>query len=468
MSRTTALRHHWDVLKASWAAESERRRVRRAEQEAFEFLPAALEVLERPPRPIGRAIIWLLLTLIAAFLLWAVFGKLDIVASAQGKLVPADKVKLVQSADGGVVRAIHVRDGTHVRAGEALVELDPTSAGATEAQAQSQLVAARMAKAQAEALLLYAQTGRTTFVAPEGALPAAVAAQRQLVSAMVAEHQANLADLKERRAEAAALAAGSARQVAKLQATLPLLAERVDKRRQLAEKGYSSKLLQLELEQQRVVHERDIGVEGESLARYRALEASAAAQARALRQTFMRDAAASLTKAQDEIALAEAELVKARRQNRLQVLRAPVKGTVQQVAVATIGAVVKPADPIMVVVPDGGGLVMEANVLNKDVGRLHVGQPVAVKLEAFPFTDHSTIPGRLIQVSRDAVQDEKLGLVYLARVRLERASISVDGARVALAPGLAATADIKTGRRRIIAYLLSPLSRRAQEAGREQ
>jgi hemolysin D len=219
----------------------------------------------------------------------------------------------------------------------------------------------------------------------------------------------------------------------------------------------------------RVDRERNIDERTtQRFARYHALEASAAAQARALRQTFMRDAAASLTKAQDEIALAEAELVKARRQNRLQVLRAPVDGTVQQVAVATIGAVVKPADPIMVVVPDGGGLVMEANVLNKDIGRLHVGQPVAVKLEAFPFTDHSTVPGRLIQVSRDAVQDEKLGLVYLARVRLERASISVDGARVALAPGLAATADIKTGRRRIIAYLLSPLSRRVQEAGREQ
>ena len=465
---TAVLRHHWDVLQAAWGKESKRRSEQRVARESHEFLPAALEVLERPPSPIGLAIIWILIALIAAALLWAIFGRLDVVVSAPGKLIPYDKVKVLQSADGGIVRAIHVRDGQHVKAGQVLIDLDPTQSGADEAQARSALGAARVAKAYAEALLLYARTGRLAFAAPEGTPPAIIDTQTQLLQAAAYEYRANLADLDERRAEARALGAQSQKQVGKLEVTLPLLKERVARRKTLADKGYSSKLLQLELEQQQMEHEREIGIQAENSARFRATIASAGAQMAALKQTFVRQAAEALAKAQDEIRLREEELTKASQKNRLQQLRSPVAGTVQQLSVNTLGAVIKPADPIMIVVPAGGTLELEAMIANKDIGHIRLGQPVSVKLEAFAFTDYGTVPGHLVQISTDAIQDEKWGLVYQARVRLDRPTIMVDGRPALLAPGLAATADIHTGSRRIISYILSPLSRRAQEAGRER
>lgn len=139
-----------------------------------------------------------------------------------------------------------------------------------------------------------------------------------------------------------------------------------------------------------------------------------------------------------------------------------------RLAIHTVGGIVEPAKPIMVVVPAGGSLVLEARVLNRDAGFVRAGQAVAVKLEAFPFTRYGTIPGTIESVSSDAVEDEKLELIYTVRVTLSGNSINGGDARVALTPGMAATADIKTGRRSILSYLISPIDEARLEAGRER
>ena len=186
-----------------------------------------------------------------------------------------------------------------------------------------------------------------------------------------------------------------------------------------------------------------------------------------LAQTMLKDAYAALGKAEAEVRQREEELTKATGRSGLRVLRAPVDGTVQQLAVYTEGAVMKAADPILVIVPLDGPLVVEAKVINRDVGFVAVGQPVTVKLEAFPFTRYGTVKGRLAWISRDAVEDEKLGPIYAARVTL---LCGAGGAKLCarVEPGLAATAEIRTAERRVIDFLLSPLERRVEEAGRER
>ncbi|MFN7400127.1 MAG: HlyD family efflux transporter periplasmic adaptor subunit [Sandaracinobacter sp.] len=162
---------------------------------------------------------------------------------------------------------------------------------------------------------------------------------------------------------------------------------------------------------------------------------------------------------------AEEELTKADRRQSQQVVRSPADGLVQQLAVYSEGAVLKAADPILVVVPDKGELIVEAQVLNRDAGFVEVGQPVTVKLEAFPFTRYGTLEGKLAWISRDAIQDEKLGPVYSARVTV---TPPPHGSAIEVTPGLAASAEIRTETRRVIDYLLSPLERRVREAGRER
>ena len=165
--------------------------------------------------------------------------------------------------------------------------------------------------------------------------------------------------------------------------------------------------------------------------------------------------------------LRQEELTKARQKSHLQRLVAPVDGTVQQLAVHTVGGVVEAVRPLMVVVPHGA-LKIEANVLNRDAGFVRRGQEVAVKLEAFPFTRYGTVPGRIESISPDAVDDRKQGPVYVARIAPLRSVIDRGDAVVPLQPGMSATADIKTGQRSLLSYLISPIEAARAKAGRER
>jgi hemolysin D len=177
---------------------------------------------------------------------------------------------------------------------------------------------------------------------------------------------------------------------------------------------------------------------------------------------------ADLARAEAEAKQRREELAKASQRSSLQRLVSSVDGTVTQLAVHTIGGVVEAGRPLMVVVPNGGNLIVEAKLLNKDAGFVRIGQSVAVKLEAFPFTRHGTINGTIETIGSDAANDEKLGPVFPMRVRLECGTKGSAALCSQIGPGMAATADVRTGRRSILSYLMSPIDEARLEAGRER
>ena len=258
--------------------------------------------------------------------------------------------------------------------------------------------------------------------------------------------------------------------------------QQIAARQQLTDKGYFSKLKLLEYQQLRVEHVQNLEVQRANAARARALIAEIEANLLQLRGTFGRTALAQIVEGQDKSRVGREEVTKSARHSEYQRLRAPVSGTVQQLAVNTVGGVVQPAQALMVIVPDDAQPVVEAYILNKDIGFIRVGQPVRVKLEAFPFTAYGVVPGVVETISRDAIdlsqgngsqragndKTAQQGLVYAVRIRLERRTIRVGGTDQLIGPGLAVQAEIVTGRRRIISYLLSPISQTLDEAGRER
>ena len=173
---------------------------------------------------------------------------------------------------------------------------------------------------------------------------------------------------------------------------------------------------------------------------------------------------AEILAAKGQIDSLDQELTKARYEQSLTELRAPVAGTVQQLAVHTLGGVVTPAQPLLTLVPSDQHVEVEALLENKDVGFVHAGQPVSVKVETFNFTKYGRVAGEVVSVSQDAIKDEKRGQVYNAKVRLARSQLLIDGRSVALAPGMAVTVEIKTDQRRVIDYFLSPLEQHLQES----
>lgn len=460
-------RHHWHVLREALAEDRERRRLVKPVIEA-EFLPAALEVSERPVSPTARATSWLLLAGLAIALLWAVLGRVDVVASAPGTLIATGRTKVVQSPGAGVVRAIYVRNGDLVRKGQALVDLDPTLSGADLAQAEKALAAAQMDAARNRALADALSGSPLRFVPPPGT-PAAIAdTQKRLIAAQLAEVSATAGGLAKARATSLSDVAAARANAARLSDTLPILDQQITNMKELDERGFAPGMRLLELERQRRTEagERDVALA--QIERGLADAARLEQQAREAREQALRTALADLAKAEADVVLRADEVTKARQTNRFQRLRAPVDGTVQQLEINTVGGVVEAARPLMAVVPLAEGIEMEARVLNKDAGFVRTGQKVSVKLDAFPFTRYGSVAGTVRSINRDAVEHKELGQVYVATILLDRVAIDADGRRHVLTPGLTATADIRTGTRRIIDYLLSPLQTTVAQAGRER
>ena len=459
--------HHWDVLKDSWSLENQRRK-RAKRYEEHDFLPAALEVLEKPPSPVGRAILGCITLFLIIALSWSIFGHVDVVASAQGKIIPQGNVKVIQPAEYGVVKALHVRDGDPVKAGDVLIELDPAQTVAEQGQAAQALSTARIDEARAAALIAHLDGGKSKFIAPAQTPTGLADVQQALVNSQVAEYEAQLAALVQQRRERLADKLVTERQLAKLEQTLPLIAEQVAAREALLKKGLTPRLLFLELKERLVAQESDIRIAREQRAKTEAAIASLDRQTDQVKSEFRSKVTAQFAEAGHQVRMAEQEVARTASRTGLKRLIAPVDGTVQQLAIHTIGGVVEPAQPLMVIVPQGSALEVDALVLNKDIGFVQVGDSVEVKLEAFPFTKYGVIDGSLSRLSLDAIQDETLGLVSPARVALPQDTIMVNGRDVALGPGLAATAEIKTGERRIIEFILSPLLRYRDEAMRER
>lgn len=465
--RFPTLSHHLRVLREAWRRQNIADRERKAIRE-HEFLPAGLEIVEKPASPGLRILMLLLCALFAIALLWSVFGRVDVVAVASGRTLPVANVKLIQPVEIAVIRAIHVRNGQRVRRGQLLIELDPTAATAEEAQATQGLLASRIAEARNDALLSHLQGRPAVFRAPPGTPPGIVATQVELIRSKVAEYESQRASLMQQRAQRVAELNGALAQVASLRQTLPLVDEQLAARRELTARGNFPRLRLLEYEQGRIEHVRNIDIQESTAQRARAAIANIEADVTSLREHFAAESATDLSTAESDSGLRAEELRKSARRRQLQQMRAPVDGTVQQLVIHTVGGVVQPAQTLMVIVPSGSELEVEAQILNKDIGFVREGQAVRVKLEAFPFTDYGWIDGVVDTINRDAIQDEHLGLVYSARVRLSRNYIMVAGRPQPLGAGMAVQAEIRTGRRRIIQYLLSPLSRTVSEAGRER
>lgn len=459
---------HWTVWKAAWQAESSRPFGAVAGGRATEFLPAVLEIQQAPPSPIGRAILWTILAVFASGALWATFGWVDIVATAQGKIIPSGYSKVIQPViqqfETGIVRAIHVHDGQVVKQGDVLIELDPTQNRADRDRATNEYRAALVEAARLRAVI----AGRSTFDVPEGADPAYVAVQQQLLIDQLTEYRARVDATQRQIDQRRAAIAQTKENIRRLEATVPMETQRAEAYKQLLDNQFVSKMDYLQFEQQRIDRAQELAGQHKKLLQDEAALAEAEQHYRALVSEFQQTKQAELYSTTTKATSLAQEVVKAGHRTELQRLVSPIDGVVQQLAIHTVGGVVTPAQQLMMVVPQDHPVEVEAQIENKDVGFVREGQTVEIKVETFPFTLYGTIPGTVLTVSDDAAPIEKVGLVYPTRVSMDRSTIQVEGKPVPLSPGMAVTVEIKTGQRRVIEYLLSPLLKSVKESLRER
>ncbi len=433
------------------------------------FLPAALELQETPVSPAPRIVAWLLMAFAVIALLWASFGHIDVVAVAQGKIVPNAGSKLIQPIETATIKAIHVIDGQAVKAGQVLVELDATMARADSTRTANDLTTARLQAARARALLAALTSGRAPRIeSPADVGVERVAQEQRILDGQYGEYQARAQRIDAEIAKREAERRSTLEIVRKLEQTAPIARQRAEDFKGLVEKNFISKHGYLEKEQVRIEQEADLQTQKSRIKELAAAIAEAQGQRQALTAETRRAALDTLNDAEQKATAFGQELVKSDTRGKLMTLTAPVDGSVQQLAVRTVGGVVTPAQALMVIVPKDDALEVEAFLENKDIGFVDAGQEAEVKIETFPFTRYGTIPARLTHVSHDAINDEKRGLIYSTRAKLARATVQVEDKTVNLTAGMAVSLEVKTGKRRVIEYFLRPLLQRGSESLRER
>jgi len=435
-----------------------------------QFLPAALEVQETPPSPAGRVLVWLLLSLFTIAILWACFGHVDIVVTAPGRIVPSGQVKIVQAPETGTILAIHIAEGERVTAGQVLVSLDPTYANADIQRISRQIDDLSLEMSWREVLNAWLSSmGR------QDRFEQLVAGAEELSTnphTLFEQHRleiaANLDSLeKDREATRAELAMAVA-EGKRVDAILPILKDRVAAYKALYDKQFGAKVAYLEMLQQRTELERSIPVLDAKELQLTQELAAYQSRLQAAREQYRTQNLLRLTQLAAEQAALRQDAVKARQRQHQQQLLAPVTGTVQQLAIHTIGGVVTSAQELMKVVPEEAAMEAEVTLQNKDIGFIREGQVVEVKVDTFNFTRYGVVDAEVRGIGKDAVANEQQGWVFPMHLTLKQDTIDVEDKVVRLRPGMSITAEVKTGRRRLIEFFLSPLLRYKKESVRER
>ena len=432
----------------------------------YEFLPAAEEIVETPAAPLGALVVWLVALLLIVALAWSYFGKIDIVAVANGKISTEGSTKIIQPAVSGVVTNINVHEGQRVKKGETLLALDKTTAEKDVATVNQSLNTARVER---DILRRLAVGGNTDEIINNADLPdetkamlrqfassqtALSAARQQAASGMISNYQQQLQFNQQAKNQLETNAQNLKNRKAEIEKQLPS-ANPVDKLR-----------LQNELSNidQRITS-ADSAVLGQNQQLLQSQSALTQAQNQSQNQIAETNIAFSnqIIAAEKRIIELENNLVKAKQILAQTTITAPADGTVLSLTVKTIGGVVNAGQQLVQIVPEKVPLYVDAALDNQDVGFVKPGQRVVVKVATYPFQRYGYLEGIVENISPDAIQDDKKGLIYKAKIKLNDDKSSKQN-QLKLLPGMNISAEITTGQRRIIEFFLDPLMTKADES----
>lgn len=438
------------------------------------FHPPLIRLQQTAPHPQGRRVLWALLALLAFLLAWALFGRLDIVAVADGKLVPASYLKIVQPSEAGIVKEILVREGDSVRAGQVLMRMDALITDADLAAIATEHARKRLALARIDAELA-GQPFRPDLQAPAALLREAGAqyqANRDAFAAALAEEGSRLGKAQQELAAAR-------QQKTRLMAVLPHYQEQDRAYEKLVKDGFAGALIGSDKRRERIEKEQELATQEHLVASAQAGIEQSQKKLRQIEADYLRGLHAERNEAQSQLDRLAKELEKQEHRRALMELKAPQDGVIKDLATHTAGTVVQPGTVLASLVPQEEQLKVEAWVSNEDIGFVHPGQPVKLKFAAYPFQRYGMGRGTVEHVSADAQSEEEardkgLGasgqrpLRYKALVALDTNALEMEDRRYPLSVGMQTTAEILLGDRTVAEYLLSPVQKAWHEAGRER
>lgn len=449
-------------------------------REALDFAPGLLSIQEDPPARMPRAVLLAVTSLIALMGGWAALGHLDIVASADGRLVPKTYVKVVQPADAGIVQQILVQEGQHVTAGQVLLRMNGQDAQADETQLRTELAERSLQLRRINAELTGVALSRRADDPPElyRQVQSQLQARRQTYQDSLAQAQGQLRKAEQDYGSGQAV-------LTKLSETTPILKSQSEAYASLGHDGYVPRVTVNDKQRAYLESAQDLAAQQASVQGLSAAVDEAQQQVQQISAKYRSDLADERVEAEDAYQKLEQDWVKQAHRSSLLELKAPQSGTVKDLATHTIGTVVSAGTVLLSIVPDQVPLVAEVMIRNEDVGFVHAGLPVKIKLAAYPFQKYGLLDGKVLQVWPDASDQESSGQqttsssrdaaaaasdsgAFKALVALDRQTLTAAGESLDLVPGMAIVAEVREGRRTVLQYLLSPVERTLHDSARER
>jgi HlyD family secretion protein len=444
--------------------------------DALDFAPGLLAIQESPPARLPRAVLYAVSALFLLLLLWATIGKLDIIASAEGRLVPQTYVKIVQPADAGIVQEILVKEGQAVQAGQVLMRMDTQVARADQKTIETELALRSLQLRRIDAEL----AGQPLMRQPGD--PDDLFRQ---IDAQYRDHRQSYQDAQGQAQEALKKAQrdfDAGKEVLnKLQEVTPILKAQADAYADLGKDGYAAQVMVRDKEREYLEKARDLRAQQETVASLAAAVAQASKQASQITSKYRSELQNERVEAEGQYRKLQQEQVKQAHKTGLLELKASQSGIVKDIATHTIGTVVSPGTVVLSLVPEHEPLVAEVMVKNDDVGFVFPQQPVKVKLMAYPFEKYGMLEGEVLHIGPDAsdganpssVKDPNKEpappqLTYKALIALKAQALEAQGESFKLVPGMQVVAEIHQGRRTVLEYLLSPVQKTLHDSGRER
>lgn len=448
------------------------------EANPLDFSPPLLRIQEKPPAPLAGWMLRLLIALLVGIVLWVVFGRLDIVAVADGKLVPSSYLKIVQPAEQGIVKEILVKEGEAVKEGQVLIRMDSVLTQADVRSIETEVHNKRLALRRIDAQL----QGRP--LAMRSGDPAEL--YRQVEAQYIANVRAYENGLAQERAlleKARHDLAGAQATKAKLEQVLPHYVEQEQAFEKLTKDGFAGRILYTDKQRERIEKEQDLRTQEFTIRSSQALIEQSEKKIGQIAADYRRQLQTERVEVAAQLERADQELAKQTHRRELLELRAPQAGVVKDLATHTAGTVAAPGTILMTIVPEGDSLVAEVWVSNDDVGFVRPGQPARLKLAAFQFQKYGLVEGKVAHINADATEapspntrsdalsgrDRPMGpLSFRALVELGEQALVVDGKRYPLQAGMQVASEIHLGTRSVLEYILSPVQRAFHEAARER
>lgn len=427
-------------------------------KDRHEFKPLLVELEDSPTSPLARWLFWTLVIFMILIVLWLYLGKIDVVVSGQGRVMPSGEIKIVQPVETGVIKKILIKEGEFVREGQALMEIDPS---VTETNLGSKESNSRLLTMEIDRLNALINDENLTFTSFDTLDTLSLDMQKKLFRMIQKSHEKEIELIQEQIIQVKEQKNTYTTDLSRMNKLCCRVIKREKELKKVLDlistKDYEVVKNQIiEYQEQKKMKMYDMsGLDSKLLELHKRI----LLKEREYKSKLLEE----LTQKRKELTLLKAEIKSIRFQNTKQIIKSPVDGYIGKLLIHSEGGVVSPAEKLMTIIPKNAPLVFKATVLNQDIGFIKEEMNVSIKINTFNFQKYGLIKGKVTHISDDAIEDEQLGSIYEVLITPQKYYLEFAGDKFYIQSGMSITAEMKVGKRRVINFFIYPLIRYLDE-----